>query len=79
VHKGGYEMNAGVLKSRWCAIEDRKLQITYMLDELEEIGNFQEEYDIKSSRAYLLLELELNMINEEQRLIEKTGALFAKE
>lgn len=63
------------LKRRWVKLEDRVNQLSHMMDELKEMNKFQEDVDIRTTGAFMILEKEFNCIWEEQRFIERTGAL----
>jgi hypothetical protein len=68
-------MNVNLLKSRWVEIEDRAAQLVDMLSELEEVNEEVKENNIKTTKAFMLLQQELKLLYVEQNMINKSGAL----
>lgn len=68
-------MKVNLLKKRWIEIEERASQLVEITTELDEINEDVDDYNIKNTTAYMLLQQELKMLYAEQLLIEKSGAM----
>jgi len=72
------EKEAHILQIRWMKIEERYGQLNSIKTELDEINHIDEaieQTNLRETKAYMLIELEMNLLEKEQVLIEKTGAL----
>ena len=56
------------LKNQWALLEEKAVQLTVLLDELETLEN--EEVNVKTTAAYMLLEQQLKTTTDQQRFIE---------
>jgi len=76
------EKEAHILQMRWLKIEGRYGQLNSIKTELDEINHINEvveQTNLRETKAYMLIELEMNLLEKEQLLIEKTGALKLNE
>ena len=72
------DKEAHVLQMRWMTIEERYGQLNSIKTELDEINHIDEvieQTNLRETKAYMLIELEMKLLAKEQLLIEKTGAL----
>jgi len=72
------EKEAHILQMRWMEIEVRYGHLDSIKTELDEINHIDEvieQTNLRETKAYMLIELEMNLLAKEQLLIEKTGAL----
>jgi hypothetical protein len=58
------------LRARWNVLEERSIQITKMIDELDEIEEEFDEINLKTTTVYIVLQEKLLNLVKEQRFIE---------
>lgn len=62
------EKTENKLKNRWAVLEEKAVQLTAILDDLEKLEN--EETNVKTTMAYMLIEKELKLFADQQHFIE---------
>lgn len=65
-------------KRRWAKLEERYCYLDSILSELDEINEMPEvaeQVNLRNTKAYSLLKLEMDMLAREQSFIEKSGVL----